>query len=151
MISSTIEGFKRLFGEIAVKSGFQSAFGGWFKESSECIFVLDLQKSNFGDYYDLNIKLFIQGVFDKVYVKNKDLVKKEVGDIFRRQPNDFNDVFKLDNSMNDIERRTKLEKLFLYFIIPFSNNVLTRAGIKELAEKSELFILPAIKKELNIN
>jgi len=43
--------FKKLFDIIARNHGFESAFGGWFKESNECIVVLDLQKSNFGNYY----------------------------------------------------------------------------------------------------
>lgn len=60
--------FKSIFDEVAKRSSFEKAFGGWFRESSECIAVLDLQKSNFGDYYELNIKIFIQGVFGNTYV-----------------------------------------------------------------------------------
>ena len=55
--------FKKQFGEIAKASRFDRAFGGWFKESNETIIVLELQKSNFGNYYQLNIKVFIQGFF----------------------------------------------------------------------------------------
>lgn len=69
--------FKGAFNEIARKSGFEKACGGWFKESDECIAVLDLQKSNYGDYYELNIKLFVQGMFGNHYVKGKDLVKRQ--------------------------------------------------------------------------
>jgi len=53
--------FKKVFGDIAKVNGFDRAFGGWFKESSECILVLELQKSNYGDYYYLNIKIFCPG------------------------------------------------------------------------------------------
>jgi len=68
--------FKRLFDEVAKSHNFERAFGGWFKESHECIVVLDLQKSNYGGYYYLNLKIYIQGVFNKHYSKSKDLVKK---------------------------------------------------------------------------
>ena len=33
-------------------------------------------KSNFGDYYELNIKIFIQGMFGNMCTRSKDLVKK---------------------------------------------------------------------------
>lgn len=68
--------FKGAFNQIARKYSFEKAYSGWFKESKECIAVLDLQKSNYGDYYELNIKIFIQGAFGSVYRKGKDLVKK---------------------------------------------------------------------------
>ena len=47
--------YKNIFNKIARENGFVKAFGGWFQESRECILVLDLQKSNFGDYYEMNI------------------------------------------------------------------------------------------------
>jgi hypothetical protein len=49
--------FKNVFGELAKINGFLKAFGGWFKESTECIAILELQKSSFGDNYYLNIKI----------------------------------------------------------------------------------------------
>lgn len=63
--------FKSLFGSIAKENGFLQAFGGWYKESSECIAILELQKSKYGDYYMLNIKIFIQGAFDRSYSPTK--------------------------------------------------------------------------------
>ena len=74
--------FKNLFDTVAKANDFERAFGGWFKESSESIIVLDLQKSNFGDYYELNIKIFVQGIFGNKYTKSRDLVRKHTGDIF---------------------------------------------------------------------
>lgn len=68
--------FKGVFGDIAKNYGFESAFGGWFRDGNESIIVLDLQKSNYGDYYELNIKIYVQGMFGNNYFRNKDLVKK---------------------------------------------------------------------------
>ncbi len=48
--------FKSLFGKIAKENDFLQAFGGWYKESPECIAILELQKSKYGDYYMLNVK-----------------------------------------------------------------------------------------------
>lgn len=73
--------FKKIFGEIAKKNGFERAYEGWFKESPEVILVLDLQKSNFGNNYYLNVKLFVQGTFGNTYSKSKKLIKTD-GAIF---------------------------------------------------------------------
>jgi hypothetical protein len=140
--------FKTLFHEVAKINHFEKAFGGWFRESLECIIVLDLQKSNFGDYYDLNIKIYIQGTFGNAYVKGKDLVKKDVGNVFRRQPKNYSEVFNFDTAMDDAYRKKRLEDLFSEFIEPFVNKALSKSGIKELAEKQEIYLLPAVKKEL---
>ena len=140
--------FKSIFDVVAKRSSFEKAFGGWFRESSECIAVLDLQKSNFGDYYELNIKIFIQGVFGNTYVKGKDLVKKHPGDIFTRQPDNYKDVLDFDAAMEDAKRKERLENLFNEFIVPFTSKALTRLGIKELAEQDKVFLLPAVKEEL---
>ena len=88
--------FKNVFEKVAKANNFEKAFGGWFKESTECIVVLCLQKSNFGDYYELNIKIFIQGMFGNKYTRSKDLVKKNVGDVFTRQPSDYSNVLDFD-------------------------------------------------------
>jgi hypothetical protein len=85
--------FKKLFGEVAKSNKFESAFGGWFKDSTESTIVLDLQKSNFGDYYELNIKIFVQGMFGNNYSRSKNLVKRDVGNIFRRQPPEYKSAF----------------------------------------------------------
>jgi len=143
--------FKDLFNSEARNNGFEKAFGGWFKVGQECIVVLDLQKSNYGNYYELNIKVFIQGAFRNQYVKSKDLVKRDIGDIFERQPGKYRDVLDLDNPMCDSNRKRVIGELFKEFIVPFSNLTLTRKSIIEMYQRKELYILPAVRKELGIN
>lgn len=140
--------FKKLFGEEAKFNSFESAFGGWFKDSVESIIVLDLQKSNFGDYYEMNIKIYIQGMFGNKYSKSKNLVKRDVGNIFRRQPPEYNSVFDFDLTMDDEKRKEKLGQLFRDFIVPFADKALSKSGLIELANNGEIIILPAVKAEL---
>lgn len=140
--------FKRIFGEVAKSIGFESAFGGWFKDSAESIVVLDLQKSNFGDYYEMNIKIYIQGMFGNNYSRSKDLVKKNTGDVFTRQPPEYKSVFDFEGSMDDDKRKADLVKLFNDFIVPFTDKASSKSGIKELANKGEITLLPAVKEQL---
>ena len=142
--------FKPLFDKIARNNNFEKAFGGWFKESKECIAVLDLQKSNYGNYYQLLIKIYVQGFFDRTYFKNKDLVKKDTGHIFSSETKEYKEVFNFENSMSDDDRRIKLEILFQNHILPFVDKTSTKLGIIKMYENEGLFLIPNVKKELGI-
>jgi hypothetical protein len=50
--------------------------------------------------------------------------------------------------MDDEKRKADLAKLFSDFIVPFTDKALSKSGIRELAEKGEIFLLPAVKIEL---
>ncbi|MDE3046707.1 MAG: DUF4304 domain-containing protein [Verrucomicrobiota bacterium] len=139
--------FKKIFDVIAKKNGFESAFGGWFKQSEECIFTIQLTRSNFGNYYMVEVKTYIQGAFGNRYFKDKSLLR-DIGDIFRGEPKEFEAALNLEQQMEDEERTQKLESLFQNFIVPFSEKALTKHGIYELAEKEEIYLLPAVKEEL---
>lgn len=140
--------FKAVFNEYAKKNGFESAFGGWFKDGPSSIIVLDLQKSNYGDYYELNIKIYIQGMFGNNYLRSKDLVKKEIGNVSLRQPAAFRSIFNFDEAMDDDFRRQKLNELFSEFITPISNRAMSLPGILELEKQKEIHLTPAVKGEL---
>lgn len=140
--------FKKIFSEFAKANNFKHLFGGWIKESPECIIVLFLQKSNFADYFELNIKIFIKGIFGNTYLINKDLVKNQVGDIFLRPPNNYKEVFDFNNLIYDVDRIEKLKNLFVEFLNPFIEKAEFRKGLNELEEQKKIFLLPAIKNEL---
>jgi hypothetical protein len=144
------KGFKNLFGEIAKSNSFLNAFGGWFKESTECITILELQKSNFGNYYILNIKIFIQGFFGKNLTVNKDLIKSSIGYINTNETTEFKSAFDLDELMDNNERKELLITLFQNHINPFVKGTSTKLGIIEMHQNRGLFLLPSIKKELGI-
>jgi len=146
-----IKNFKKLFGSIAEKNGFESAFMGWFKESQECITVLDLQKSNYGNYYLLNIKVYVQGVFGKSYTKSKDLVKKYTGNVFRGTPLEFKDCLNLEIDTTEEKRKLEIEEFFKAFLTPFADKSLSKRGLIELAAEGKIYLLPAIKKELGLD
>lgn len=141
---------KKEFDFLAKANGFEKDFEGWFKISNETILVIELQKSNFGNMYYVNIKLFIQGVFGNIYKKCKRLVKIDVGNIFFRVPDKYSCFLDLEAPLDDQERKLGLKEMFNNFIAPFSDKASTREGIKALYNEGEIFILPAVKEELGI-
>lgn len=140
---------KKTFGSIAESYGFRKMYSCWIKESPECIFVLLLQKSNFGNYYDLVIKIFIQGVFGHHYTLDKNTLINDVGDVFLRQPKEYNSIFDLDQPTDVGIWREKMKNLFTDYIIPLSEATSTKSGILELHHNRKLTLLPAIEEELH--
>jgi len=140
--------FKNLFGEEAKINNFKKGPGGWYKESNECIAVLELQKSNYGDYYMLLMKIFIQGAFDQRYEPNKELMKRSIGHVTGNETEEFRPLFDFDQSMEDEERKVGLKKVFKDLIVPFTDSTLSIAGIKTLVERGEVHGTPAVKEEL---
>lgn len=139
--------FRKIFDKTAKANDFKSAFGGWYKQSEECIAILELQKSVYGNLYLLNIKVFLQGSFDKSYFPTKDLIKSSMGDINSGSTKQYASVFDLDESMTDNLRKEKLNELFEKHIVPFTNNTLFLSGIKKLLENGEIKLLPAVQGE----
>jgi len=123
--------FKGLFGNIAKQHGFERSFGGWFRDYSESIVVLDLQRSNYSNLYYLNIKIFIKGAFSDEYEErelkmHKRLVKTDGGHLFRREPKEFSPALNLENDLIENDRSDILSKLFTDFLVPFSDRASTR-------------------------
>jgi hypothetical protein len=141
--------FKRIFCEIAKSHGFKSAYGTCYIESTECIFVLELQKSNYSNLYYLNMKTYIQGYFDNIYSKNKDTLKNHYGSMYGRPSKEFLNIFDLDFYMPDAQRIEELNMLFIEFIIPYSKKVLSLEGIKELVSKDKKLFTPLVEEELD--
>lgn len=138
--------FKNLFNTTAQANDFKKAFGSWYKESEECIVILELQKSSFADSYYLNIKIFIQGAFERTYLPNKELTKSSMGHI-TKQIRD-KDVLDFTEPIDYEERKADLIKLFNEFIVPFTNKSLSRSGINDLVDQKAITLLPAVKEEL---
>lgn len=142
------EEFKRLFGEVAARYGFERAYGGWFIESPETLIVLDLQRSNHRPYYYLNIKVYVQGLFGNRYRREKKLVKTDVGDVFTRSPTEYDEFFSLESSMELSDREGGLNRLFDEYIRPMVTSASTKSGIFELEAKGQIYLLPAVREAL---
>lgn len=140
--------FKKAFGSTAKSYGFRRIYSCWITESPERIFVFMLQKSNFGNYYDLVIKIFIQGVFGHHYTLDKNTLQNDTGDIFLRQPKEYNSTFDLDIPIDTNNLTESLNNLFKDYIKLLSEATSTKTGILEQHRNKKLTLLPAIEEEI---
>ena len=140
---------KKIFCEMGKNYGFSTAYGTCYMESTECMFVLELQKSNYSNLYYLNMKFYIQGCFGLIYKKNKDTLKNDYGSEYTRPPKKYLDIFDLDVAISDRERIEKMNDMFNEFIVQYSKNALSLEGIKKLVNENKLEFLPIQVEELN--
>lgn len=134
----------------ATSHGFENKSGVWVKQSEDSIVIIELQKSNFGNQYDIIIKIFLKSILGLSNDSLLKFLKKHTGHIFKRQPPEYNELLDINNGLEDKERLDKLTFFFNDFVAMISNNALSISGIKNLAKRGEIFLLPAIKKELQV-
>ncbi len=139
---------KCFFTEATKSMGFESKFGCLVKTTNEVIVVLSFQKSCYSSLVYLNIKLFIQGILGKNYQISRDMVNNDVGDVFRRSPKDYDQIFDLGSDLSDNERIEQLKAFVDEFLSGFIQQASTVKGIMLLAEQGDVFLLPAVKSAL---
>lgn len=145
-----IKDFKKKFANEVKQYGFQKVPGGWYKASPECMIGLYLQRSNFGAYYQLFMKIFIQGLFGKVYLPTKYWIGCSVGDIMFCMPDKgkYQALFSFDNEIDDINRMILLKEFMEEYMSWFSRDTLSLQGIKQLMEDGRLYVHPNVKTAL---
>lgn len=140
--------FKSLFGSVAKAHGFAAANGVWYRETAVALLVLHLQKSNYGNYFDLNIKLFLGCTRSTSPVAFKSLVKSHSGDVFRRQPPAYRDVFDLDTEVSAVDRSESLDRMFTELVDRIAAACSTSEGLLRLRDEGVLFLLPGVEARI---
>ena len=139
--------FKKIFANIVNTRGFSYFSNFWFTESNECIFVIKLTKSSYGNYYYLEMEIFIQGVFGKKYLIDKNL-GKAWGDISRRPPTEYDTFLDLDAQISSEERKQGLESLLDEFVIPFSKKALSLLGVRSFINEHQFVMSDALRNQV---
>jgi hypothetical protein len=140
--------FKVLFGDVARAHGFTAAHGGWYRKTPTALFVLNLQKSNFGNYYELNLKLFLGEGLPTSATVSKKLVKSLSGDIFRRQPKECREVFDLDATITADDRRERLDRMFTELVDRIATAAASPLGLLRLRDEGVVYLLPMAEARL---
>lgn len=131
--------FKKTFAQIAKKNNFQTAFGGWYVQSGECILALQLQRSNFSSLYYLNIYIYIQGYYDTFFPSiTKEIIRGKFKYFFRREDRKYSPFFDQENDLTDEIRTRQLDIFFKEWMVPFTEKALSRKGVIELIETNQL-------------
>jgi hypothetical protein len=109
---------------------------------------INLQKSNFGNYFELNLKLFLGKGLPGTAAESKKLVKSLSGDIFRRQPEEYREVFDLDAAVTLADRRDRLDKMFTELVDRIASAAASPFGLLRLRDQGVVYLLPMAEARL---
>ena len=138
---------KKMFAVIASMRGFSQLSNFWFIESEECIFIIELLKSSYGNYYYLELKIFIQGVFGKKYTISKEL-GKTWRDVHIRLLPEYDIFLDLDTQLSYDDRKQGIESAFNNFVMPFSKKALFLSGICLLWNENQILMSDALRNQV---
>ncbi len=143
--------FRRIFKRVALRYGFIFTSGVLHIEFDETITVVDLQKSDYGNYFYLNIKTFIKGSFG-LYDSVTSALKKLPGSIFQRCPAVYDEIFDLDLDNSEVDKDKQLSTMFEQYLQPYLVKVRSKRNIIDTyqSDPKSFFLLPAVKAELGI-
>lgn len=143
-----ISTWKHIFEESAASSGFQKIGTSLVVNNQETTIVLDLQKSQYGNSFYLNINIFVN--VGGVPISQEKIGK--MGDIFRRQPPAWDFLFDLDNLQSADELKKQMILFFGEFVIPFTKEMETKVSILRFAHDNpgEISLSPAVRTTLGV-
>lgn len=140
--------FRTMFGEVAKAHGFTGAHGGWYRDTGAALLILSLQKSNFGNYLYLNIKIFLGERATGAPEQLRQRIKNLNGDVFRRQSNEQSELLNLENDLSISARREGIDAMFRGLIGHMVACCEDTAGILRLGDEGLVFLLPSVKARL---
>jgi hypothetical protein len=139
---------KSLLGTIARAHGFSAAHGGWYRTTPVALIVIEPQKSNFGNYFELNFKWFLGRGLPGDTRELKKLIKSAGGDVFRRQPEEYRTAYDLGLDLSDADRQHLIERMFSDFVSRIVSGSADLSGMLQLRDQGLIYLLPIVEARL---
>ncbi len=114
---------KKIVDDLLKPCGFRKKGNYWKLETEEIEKIIDLQKSNFSNLYYVNYGYNLKNL-------NYDEVRTHIFNGIAQ-----NEVFDLENNINQKIRIEKIQKIFKDELIPNVNQINTESDIIELLKK----------------
>jgi hypothetical protein len=115
------------FDEFGKSLGASKKSGSWYRRGTDTIFVLNLQKSQYGASYYLNLGLWFLAVSDIAAPKSASC--HVVNRLGRLAP-ESNDLLDLTVQLDEVTRSAKITEVFKSIVEPISDASLTLEGLR---------------------
>jgi hypothetical protein len=108
------------FYDFAKAAGYSKKSGSWYRRNPETIIVLNLQKSQYGPKYYINVALWLRALGDEEAPKvNKCQIQTRLGQLVPAGlEKRLTELLDLDCDVEDMVRRTELLDLFRQHLLP---------------------------------
>ncbi len=146
----SVSEFRKLFSEMAVRFGWVSSTGGWTfprHDDDECIIAIEMQRSSHSKLFYIGINLYIDGLFG-VTIGTDVKINEVQGNVYRRQPKEFESFFDLTSKVSNAQREEGLIQFFNW-LRGFCEVARTRLGILSLERAGQILIISSVREEIH--
>lgn len=122
------------FDEFAKEAGFTKRSGAWCRHQHESVAVIELQKSQYGPQYFVNVALWLLELGDVQCPKEHAChLRTRLTRLLPERKDELNALLDLDDaSMTESHRRESLEQLLRDRLLPLLDTCSTLDGIRSL-------------------
>lgn len=123
----------------AREAGFEKKSGAWYRHAPEVITVLDLQKSQYGPQYYVNLGYWLRQLGDERYPSpSKGHISSRLETLLPEERHRIARLLDLDEPMPDDVRFAKLRALLNDHLLPVIERGSSLAGLKEMIDDGTL-------------
>lgn len=128
------------FNGFAKAAGFSKKSGVWCRRQHETIAVLELQKSQYGPQYYVNVALWLLELGEAECPKEHAChLRSRLDELFPAHEDQLKIVLNLDNpTLTEVERREKFESILNEQLLPLIDSSSTLEGVKTLVADDRL-------------
>jgi hypothetical protein len=127
------------------ENGFEKKSGSWYRQGEEAIGTVNLQKSQYGPQYYLNVGFWLRELGDERHPKLTDWhISARIEDLVPEVEERIGQLLDLEHPMPDDERSTELVALLNDRLLPLLERGSTVAGLRSM-RADETFIAAVIR------
>jgi hypothetical protein len=124
---------------------FQRKSSTWYRDLEETVLVVDLQKSNFGQQYYVNLGVMVKGLpanhggGNLPPKENQCHIRVRIEALKPEEEDQLKGMLNLeDGSIGVVERQERIAGAIKHVALPFLNQCSTRAGIRDADRRGQL-------------
>ncbi len=113
------------------ETGLNLHSGAWYLRQAETIAVVELQKSQYGPQYYVNVALWLLPLGDALYPKERSChVRTRLDALLSEQEELVNALLDLESTMDDSARAAELSELLVSHLLPILRACSSVRGLK---------------------
>lgn len=131
---------EKLFHTLLAPHGFKKKGATWYLESDDVIGLVNLQSSNFGDQFYVNLAVWLKVLGDNPTPKEHQCpVRTRLTSAFPDEQARFEQAFDFESeSLSDTKRAEEISEIVNKWIIPFARKIQNLDSLKSAIDTDEL-------------
>jgi hypothetical protein len=127
------------FDDFARSAGFEKKNGAWYRHGNEVISVLDLQKSQFGRTYYINVAWWLMALGEEKYPKPQRChIVTRIDSLFPGEQEHLERLLDLESPVEESDRVARLTLLLESRLLPLLDQTASIEGLRSSAGEAVL-------------